>query len=55
MKEDKITEYHCCCECKMSIDVPGQKPDSFETGCLDKRGKPNKHGGLCHCDYYIDR
>lgn len=55
MKEATITEFHCCCDCKKSIDIPGKEHDSFETGCLDKRGKPNRSGGLCRCGYFIRR
>lgn len=50
MKEDKITEYHCCCECKQHVDIPCH--EGYETGCLHPRGKPNKSGGLCRCNYF---
>ncbi len=51
MKEATITEYHCCCDCNKQIEVPA-KEGGYESGCLDKRGKPNKSGGLCRCDYF---
>lgn len=51
MKEDRITEYHCCCDCNKQIEVPTDK-GGYETGCLDSRGKPNRDGGLCRCDYF---
>lgn len=52
MKEDTITEYHCCSECAKMIEIPTNKPDKFEIGCLDRRGKPNPSGGLTDCLHY---
>lgn len=52
MKEDRITEYHCCIDCKDMIEVPGRKPNTWEVGCLNSKGNPNPTGGLCRCDYY---
>ena len=46
-----ITEYHCCSECNKKIEIPG-KHDSWEIGCTDPRGRPNKTGGLCRCELF---
>ena len=46
---DKITEYHCCMDCKNRIEVPGDKIDLWEIGCLHREGKVNKTGGLTDC------
>lgn len=52
MVEDVIiTEYHCCCECKYQISVPG-KVEEWESGCLHRHGKPNASGGLTSCEYW---
>lgn len=52
MKEDAITEYHCCSECKDMIEVPSQKEFEFEVGCLNPQGKPNRSGGLTDCKFF---
>lgn len=52
MKENNITEYHCCNDCNNKIDIPGPKPCTWEVGCLHPKGKPHPHGGLSRCDYY---
>lgn len=51
MKEDAITEYHCCCDCKNMIEIPVRKYE-FEVGCLNPQGKPNKSGGIVDCEFY---
>ena len=47
-----ITEYHLCSDCKDMIEVPANKPYTFEVGCLNPQGKPNPSGGLTDCKLY---
>ena len=48
-----ITEYHCCSECKYTIETITNKEISFD--CTHPKGEPNPNGGLCRCEYFMER
>lgn len=46
----KISEYHCCSECRHKISVPSRLDmDKWELACLKKRSEVNRSGGLTRC------
>jgi len=46
-----ITEYHCCNDCKYTIEIINQGRE-ISFGCSHPKGEPNIDGGLCRCDYF---
>lgn len=55
MKEDSITEYHCCNDCEHKCIVPVSiHQDRWELACLKNRKEVNREGGLTNCPVWKD-